>query len=595
VTDHDRCSQCGALLAGPASVEGLCSGCLLSLGLGGSGANARSRSGPARAAGGAGTPSPSRGRSGSLLLEPIGAGLAPPSWTMPVELLRQAARRLGLASFGIAVAFAVAIILNSVDQALGWEDLSHVPERNIIHGTMVAISAAVAWMTRMGRVTPGNLLRVSLGYQVLIALGISLGDNLEPLSPDLPLVSVSWLCVWIVIFPLVVPAPPRWALLAGLASASTWPAAYYLGLVIGNPPAELRIAVKNILEVYLAVGIAMFTTVVMRRLQEMGCYQLIEKLDRGGMGEIWRARHRMLARPVAIKLIRPELLGARTPREVSALVSRFKREAQATAGLHSPHTVALHDFGVTPDGTFYYVMELLEGLDLETLVRRFGPVPPERAIHLLTQACESLADAHEAGLIHRDVKPANILACHWGLKWDFVKVLDFGLVKAKWTLGEEEEITTESVVAGTPAYMAPEAALGAKAVDSRVDIYGIGCVAYWLLTGDRVFAGQTPMELILNHVKTPPVPPSKRVSWHIPPPLETLVLSCLAKNPDDRPESAERLGDRFAECQTAQRWTPRRAREWWERYGLAAAPPDPEGRDDLANTPHTPFKPLEFR
>ena len=203
------------------------------------------------------------------------------------------------------------------------------------------------------------------------------------------------------------------------------------------------------------------------------------------MGEIWRARHRMLARPVAVKLIRPELLGVKTPVEAASLVARFQREAEATAALHSSHTIALHDFGVTPEGTFYYVMELLEGLDLETLVRRFGPVPPERAIHLLIQACDSLAEAHAAGLVHRDVKPANMLTCHFGLKWDFVKVLDFGLVKTAWSLGDDDRLTSEGTITGTPAYMAPEAVLGAQAIDARVDLYGLGCVAYWLLTGER--------------------------------------------------------------------------------------------------------------
>ena len=251
----------------------------------------------------------------------------------------------------------------------------------------------------------------------------------------------------------------------------------------------------------------MFATVVIRSLQELGCYQLVEKLDHGGMGEIWRARHRMLARPVAVKLIRPELIGVKSPVEAAALVGRFQREAEATAALHSSHTVSLHDFGVTPEGAFYYVMELLEGLDLETLVRRFGPVPPERAIHLLIQACDSLAEAHAVGLVHRDVKPANIIACHWGLKWDFVKVLDFGLVKAMWTMGEDDQLTSEGAITGTPAYMAPEAALGGRDLDARVDLYGLGCVAYWLLTGERVFLGRTAVEVLMHHVKTPPVPP----------------------------------------------------------------------------------------
>jgi serine/threonine-protein kinase len=318
----------------------------------------------------------------------------------------------------------------------------------------------------------------------------------------------------------------------------------------------------------------MFATAVIRGLQELGCYRLVERLDHGGMGEIWRARHRMLARPVAVKLIRPELLGVKTPVEAASLVARFQREAEATAALHSSHTIALHDFGVTPEGTFYYVMELLEGLDLETLVRRFGPVPPERAIHLLIQACDSLAEAHATGLVHRDVKPANMLTCRFGLKWDFVKVLDFGLVKTAWSMGDDERLTSEGTITGTPAFMAPEAVLGAQAIDSRVDLYGLGCVAYWLLTGERLFVGRTPVEVLLHHARTPPVPPSERSGRSIPPDLEALVLACLAKDPDDRPASAEWLAGRLAECQAAGAWTPARAKEWWEQnFNTAAAAP----------------------
>jgi serine/threonine-protein kinase len=373
--------------------------------------------------------------------------------------------------------------------------------------------------------------------------------------------NLSWLAIWIAVFPLVVPASPRLALLAGLASATTWPLAYALGRSFGNPPAPGGILLDS-LENYLAAGVAMFATIVIRRLQER--YQLVERLDHGGMGEIWRARHRMLTHPVAVKLIRPELLGAKSPLEAASLVGRFQREAEATAALHSPHTVALHDFGVTADGAFYYVMDLLDGLDLETLVRRFGPVPPERAVHLLVQACDSLAEAHAAGLIHRDVKPANMFACHWGLKWDFLKVLDFGLVKAVWSMGEEDHLTRDGMVTGTPAFMAPEAALGERALDARVDLYGLGCVAYWLLTGERVFTGRTPVEVLLHHVKTPPVPPSERLGHEVPADLEALVLQCLAKEREDRPPSAEWLAAALSSLPVAREWTPVRARAWWE-------------------------------
>jgi hypothetical protein len=571
------CPHCGASLAGASAVEGLCSACLLSLAL----SEGRDEA-PAAALPPSGG-STRRPRE----IHPAGAGVVAPAWAMPAELLRQASQRLRLAAVGVVLFFVGSILLNNRMEALGWYAFARPALKNVLAAVMVALSAGIVWFAHSGRLTSSRLLRVSLGYEVAVAFAISLLDHLEPYVAGLPLGSLSWLCVWIVAFPLFVPASPRWALLAGLASATTWPLAYLVGRALGNPEAPLRALVLDSLENYIAAGVALYSTIVIRGLQELGCYRLMEKLDHGGMGEIWRARHRMLARPVAVKLIRPELIGVKSPPEAAALVGRFRREAEATAALHSPHTVSLHDFGVTPEGAFYYVMDLLEGLDLETLVRRFGPVPPERAIHLLVQACDSLAEAHATGLVHRDVKPANVVACHWGLKWDFVKVLDFGLVKATWTLGEDDHLTSDGMITGTPAYMAPEAALGGRDVDARVDIYGLGCIAYWLLTGERVFVGRTPVEVLLHHVKTEPVPPSERLGRAVPRDLEALVLQCLAKEPDERPPSAEWLAARLAECEVAGKWTPERARRWWEANVHAAA-----GSREAPRTAATPIRSL---
>jgi serine/threonine protein kinase len=573
-----RCPRCGTRLRGAGAVEGLCSGCLLGLGL----MEGEEEDTPPRLAA---TPSSRGGRdTGPRLssapdapahrpLHPLGAGLVAPLWAMPVELLRQAARRLRDTALGLGTVVAVAIVLNNLMEAFGWYHFAHAALKHVVAGGVIAVSALVAWVAHHRQLAPRRLLALSLGYEVVVAMAISIGDHLEPIPNDVPLANLSWLCVWIVLFPLVVTAPPWWAFLASFASASMWPLAHLVSVAVGNPVAPARLLLLNAAEGYMAVALAMLTTFLMRRLQELGCYHLERRLDHGGMGEIWRARHHLLARPVAVKLIRPELLGVRTPAETAGLVGRFRREAEATAALHSSHTVALHDFGMTPEGVFYYVMELLDGLDLDTLVRRFGPVPPERAIHLLLQACESLADAHSAGLIHRDVKPANLVTCRWGLKYDFLKVLDFGLVKATWSMGEDDRLTSDGVIAGTPAYIAPEVALGGRILDARVDLYGLGCVAYWLLTGERVFTGATPMEVVLNHVRTPPVPPSERIGRPLPEPLEELVLSCLAKEARDRPPSAEWLGDRLAECRIEAAWTPGRAREWWERNVASGSRP----------------------
>ncbi len=233
------------------------------------------------------------------------------------------------------------------------------------------------------------------------------------------------------------------------------------------------------------------------------------------MGEVWRARHRLLARPAAIKLIRPAMLAGGTDADARATVRRFEHEAQATAALTSPHTIRLFDFGVTDEGSFYYVMELLDGRDMASLVAEFGPLPPARVIYLLQQVCHSLAEAHSRGLVHRDVKPANIFVCRMGLEHDFVKVLDFGLVQV--TGPNPAHDLTQSLAAlegvvGTPAFMAPEMIVGHRQVDHRADIYALGCVAYFLLTGQQVFQGGTQMQALIDHVSTAPPPPSARAA-----------------------------------------------------------------------------------
>ena len=297
--------------------------------------------------------------------------------------------------------------------------------------------------------------------------------------------------------------------------------------------------------------------------RQLGSYQLVERLGQGGMGEVWRARHRLLARAAAIKLIRT---GGSAQAPSAEAVSRFEREAHVTASLSSPHTVQLYDFGVADDGTFYYVMELLNGLDLETLVRRHGALPVERAIYLLRQACQSLAEAELYGLVHRDIKPANLFVCRYGGEYDFVKVLDFGIAKV--TQGEMEtgviELTRDNVVRGTPSYIAPEQALGASKIDARADIYSLGCVAYFLLTGEPVFSGETPLAIAVHHVQTRPAPPSSKSELAIPGALDQLILDCLAKDPADRPQSAKDLARRLAAIGGVEPWTEERARAWWE-------------------------------
>ncbi|MCZ6751940.1 MAG: protein kinase [Acidobacteria bacterium] len=299
----------------------------------------------------------------------------------------------------------------------------------------------------------------------------------------------------------------------------------------------------------------------------LGSYEILGPLGSGGMGELWRARHVMLGRPAAVKLIRPESLGPEAGEKAGTLLRRFEREARATSALRSPHTVQVYDFGATDDGTFYYVMELLEGLDLHSLVEQHGPLPAARVIYILRHVCESLAEAHRNGLIHRDIKPANIFLTEAGYKYDFVKVLDFGLVKrAPGSERKGSHLTIDGVVAGSPAFMAPELIKGTARMDARVDIYSAGCVAYWLLTGQLVFEGDTPLQMIAAHLEQTPDPPTTRSELEIPAELERIVMACLEKSPDKRPQSVETLSGQLAACPVDEPWTEKRAEEWWQTH-----------------------------
>jgi eukaryotic-like serine/threonine-protein kinase len=303
----------------------------------------------------------------------------------------------------------------------------------------------------------------------------------------------------------------------------------------------------------------------------LGLYRLMEKLGEGGMGEVWRARHQLLARPCAVKLIRPELLGEKN-RE--AATERFRLEARSIARLSSPNTVRLYDFGVSETGSFYFVMELLTGMDLASLVQRFGAMAPERAVYVLRQACRSLGEAHAAGLLHRDIKPHNLYLCRLGLDFDVLKVLDFGLVKS---LGDETaQVTAEGVLTGTPAYMPPERVVGGSA-DERSDLYSLGCVAYWMLTGRPVFTGE-PMAVMIHHARTAPQPPSKAGGRSIPERLEQIIMACLEKAPDQRPSSAVELWRQLGEVTLPTPWTLERAEGWWREHLAELAGPS-AGRD----------------
>ena len=477
---------------------------------------------------------------------------------LPDDLLRQASRRVEIIALVAATMWTLAPALshlalyltNPTDPRL--EPFSRV---NRISAGCVILSLGLYAYLRTGRRDPERVMNLALGFMVAMtfAMGVLIHwarpwfvpTGLEPM--------ITWAGPIILITAAIVPVGPRKMLLAGAVAASM----DTLGMVIARAAGSyefdsLSSAVLMHYPNFLMLGAAVVISHVVTRLgqqvtreREMGSYRLGELLGRGGMGEVYRATHRMLARPAAIKLIRPEVLASGSAEMANTAVARFRREAEAAAKLRSPHTVELYDFGVTEDGTLYLVMELLEGYTLERLVREEGPLEPGRVIHILRQVCESLEEAHSLGLVHRDIKPANIHLGRVGLREDFVKVLDFGLVRSFTGSGDESLTGAAGMTPGTPAYMAPEMA-NERTVDGRADIYSLGCVAYYLLTGRLPFEGDTPLQTVLKHLQQPPEPLSRITERPIPAGLEELVLACLAKRPDERPASAAELSRQLA-------------------------------------------------
>jgi len=492
------------------------------------------------------------------------------------EWLWEARKRLAAASLVMAIIWTIALLLNNYllrPEGKAAEGMFEMT--NIIGTFIVAISLFMILLPRIRRLKSSRVMNVGLLYFVFVSFTIAVVEISKPLSDYTMIWGVSWLCVWIVAFPLVVPIGPLRMFFTTFIGASMGPLAFALLFMAGSP---IDISLDKVILMYLPNYIAVIAAVYFSRVvyqlgqdvseaKEMGSYKLIQMLGRGGMGEVWLARHQMLARPAAIKVVSQEGLGTMKSENKELIFKRFIREAKSTAALRCPNTIQVYDFGITDSGEFFYVMEFLDGMDLSTFMDSFGPPSPARLVHLLRQACCSLREAHDAGMIHRDIKPANIFLCRLGPLTDFIKVLDFGLVKTTDDLGGEleTELTTKGQIFGTPAYMPPEMASGeSEMVDARSDIYALGCVAYRLLTGRNVFEGSTPMQIILAHASQAPTPPSKISERKIPPELERLVLDCLEKNPARRPQTAREIIRRLEAIPLEDGWTAADADAWWE-------------------------------
>ena len=444
------------------------------------------------------------------------------------------------------------------------------------------LSLALFLVARSERISPARRLDAGLAYLGASCFLAGLFRHWLPYVESDVVRGVSPIALAILFFAVVVPVPPvKMAIAATLGALLDVVALALVDAYLHQPSPPWNIWVWLFIPNAFVVVIAVITSRLLHRLaetvrraREMGSYRLLDKLGSGGMGEVWRAEHRSLARPAAIKLVRPELLGARDSADTQRMLTRFEREARATAALTSPHTIAVYDYGRAADGSFYYVMELLFGMDLESIVARHGRMPQARAVHVLLQICDSLADAHESGVVHRDIKPANVMLCRQGADRDFVKVLDFGLVKVEETADEAAtKLTDEGLALGTPAYMAPEVAHGKEAT-SRSDVYALACVAYWLLAGRMVFAERPhPMQQILAHVQEAPAPLASLLP-EIDPRLDALVMACLAKDPEARPANARAVELRLRELDLAPGWTRGDADRWWAEARLGGAPGD---------------------
>ncbi len=315
------------------------------------------------------------------------------------------------------------------------------------------------------------------------------------------------------------------------------------------------------------------------KARQFGQYRLLEKLGSGGMGEVYKAEHVLLKRPCAMKLIRPDSEADATA------IAHFETEVNATAKLTHWNTVEIYDYGHTEDGTFYYVMELLPGLSLEELAERYGPLPPERVVHLLRQVCGALHEAHAANLIHRDIKPANIFAAQRGGVFDVAKLLDFGLVKERAAVSSSGgQGSTSGSFSGTPLYMSPEQAMAYEDVDGRADLYSLGAVAYYLLTGRPPFSGANVVQLLDAHATKEVVSPST-LSHGIPSDLEHVILKCLAKEPSRRFPDAISLERALAQCEVAGNWTVEQAAAWWGEHSPTQMPSDAEPASPTAIDP----------
>ena len=455
----------------------------------------------------------------------------------------------------------------------------HLQPPKLAHLAFALVSFAVWRFARR----PGAPRWLVTGADVVLPVGVPIvvGFVARTVSTwsGLFFVPLLFAAILLVLRAALVPSPPaRTAIVGALSSVPVVLSIRVLAAADPHLPAALGENLVAIGATVFCIALVSASVVVsrviyglhdeIRNVRRLGQYVLGELIGEGGMGSVYRAEHSMLRRPTAVKVLSPERAGQES-------IARFEREVKLTARLTHPNTVAIYDYGRTRDGLFYYAMEFLDGLSLEELVKKFGPQQPGRVVHILMQAAGALAEAHALGLIHRDVKPANILFCERGGTPDTVKLVDFGLVKSL-EPGVAPTLTHTDAITGTPQYLAPESITDPSHVDHRVDLYGLGGVAYYLLTGRPPFEGSSMIEICGHHLHTPPVPPSDFTKDPIPPDLEAIVLRCLSKKPEDRPSGAQELYESLVECARTSPWKLAEAKSFWRDFKRSSEPPRAE-------------------
>jgi serine/threonine-protein kinase len=500
------------------------------------------------------------------------------------QLLQKRLRIIGLV---IASIFGVFTILNTVTALKDIERFLNTTwwlfTVNLVIFLTCSVATTVLWARRALPLSQLRALEAVLFLPVLMDCGVFLGsrlfvgDGLIVHSGERdPALFVRASGDALFYFALIVSystfTPCTWRRCAGMVGIfALTPLTITLWACLAREPVA-----RNLLWFFLpmaiwlavAVGIAVYGTHRVESLRrevsearKLGQYYLGQRLGAGGMGEVYLAEHALLRRPCAIKLIRPERAG-----DPNNLL-RFEREVQTTATLTHPNAVQIFDYGRAEDGTFYYAMEYLPGLTLEQMVKEYGPLPPARVAHFLSQVCGALREAHAVGFIHRDIKPSNIMACERGGLHDVAKLLDFGLVLAPGIRQRDERLTQEGVVAGTPAYMSPEQAAGQENLGARSDVYSLGAVAYFLLAGRPPFAGRSPVQVLAAQIYEAPAPLADHRA-NVPVDLQAVVSRCLRKDPAERYPDASALGIALTECHDIGRWEEEEAADWWRsRFG----------------------------